>query len=154
MTVPESPAAAPSWRSAPHKTVMTWLAVLGGPFGLPRFVLYGLRDLIGWGLVLASLLGAQGVWRMRTLGIDDRVGWILAPLLGLTISIGMLQAIVTGLTPDERWNTRYPSTAGPVRTGWGPVLGVITAVFIGATALMATLAFSIQHLFEAWSATP
>jgi hypothetical protein len=126
------------------------MAVLGGPVGAPRFFLHGFGDLWGWLLVLCTLLGAQGAWRMRTLGIDDRLGWLLAPLLGLAISVSMLHAIVLGLTPDEQWNARYPSPQGFVRTGWGPILGVITAVFIGATALMATLAFGIQHLFEAW----
>ena len=50
--------------------------------------------------------------------------------------------------PDARWDARHnPGTAGR-STGWAPVLGVIAALMIGATALMATIAFGGQRYFE------
>jgi len=52
------------------------------------------------------------------------------------------------LTPDARWDAQYnPGTPVHV-TAWAPVLGVIAALVIGATALMATIAFSGQRYFE------
>ena len=33
-------------------------------------------------------------------------------------------------------------------TGWAPVLGVITALLLGASVLMGTVAFSGQRFFE------
>lgn len=128
------------------KTLATWLAVLGGPIGLHRFYLHGWRDLAGWLFPLPTLAGALGVLRMQALGQDDHLAWLLIPLLGLTIAVGMLTAIVYGLTPDAKWAARWrqPERA----TGWGPVLGAIVALMVGGAVLMGTLAFSIQKFFE------
>ena len=40
--------------------------------------------------------------RLRALGQDDRLAWLLIPLLGLMLSLAMLTAIVYALTPDEQ----------------------------------------------------
>ena len=102
---------------------------------------------------------------MRELGVDDRLSWLLIPWFGLTISVGMLSAIVIGLTTDAAWARRYagdPSQPaalpareeddedppGIVHTGWGPVLGVILALMVGGGVLMGTIAFSVQKIFE------
>lgn len=133
------------------KTVATWLAVFGGALGLHRFYLHGPRDWVGWLHPLPTLAGLAGVVRMDNLGQDDRVAWLLIPLLGLSISAAMLAAIVYALTPDERWATRHgqPSRA----TRWGPVLGAVTALLLGAGVLMATIAFGVQKFFE-WQLDP
>ena len=130
------------------KTLATWLALLGGSLGLHRFYLLGGRDALAWLHALPTLAGLVGVRRMLDLGQDDRLAWLLLPLLGLMLVQAALCAIVYGLTPDERWDARHNANA-PVRpTAWGPVLGVIAALMIGATALMATIAFSGQRYFE------
>ena len=131
------------------KTVAAWLALLGGGLGLHRFYLHGPRDILGWLLPLPTLLGLWGVLRMQANGVDDRLSWVLLPLLGLTLAGTMLAAIVYGLTPDERWNARY--NAGAARqheTGWLTILAVIAALMVGATVLMATIAFGGQRFFE------
>ena len=78
---------------ARSKTIATWLALLGGPFGLHRFYLHGLGDRWGWLLWPPTLIGAYGVRRMRLLGQDDQLAWLLIPLLGLVIAATMLTAI-------------------------------------------------------------
>jgi hypothetical protein len=93
-------------------------------------------------------MGLAGAVRMNNLGQDDRVAWLLVPVLGLMISLSMLMAIVYGLTPDDKWNKRYNPGRPPRNTGWLPVLGVITALLIGASVLMGTVAFSGQRFFE------
>ena len=133
------------------KTAATWLAVLAGALGAHRFYLRGWRDPVGWLYPLPSLLGLWGVWRMRELGQDDRLAWLLIPLLGLAISAAMLSAIVYGLTPDDKWAARYAQALQP--TGWGPVLGAIAALLVGAAVLMGTVAFGLQKLFE-WQLEP
>ncbi len=130
------------------KSIATWLAVLGGSLGLHRVYLYGWRDWIGWLYPVPTLLGLAGVQRMRAFGQDDRVAWILIPLLGLTVSLAMLSAIVYGLTSDEKWAARHNPGTPPHPTGWLPVLGVIVALLLGATVLMGTVAFGMQHFFE------
>ena len=128
------------------KTFATWLAVIGGAFGLHRFYLHGWRDWAGWLYPIPALLGLAGVQRMRAFGQDDRVAWVLIPLLGLALSAAMLTAIVYGLTADDKWAARYRQP--PQTTGWAPVLGVIVALLLGASVLMGTVAFSLQHFFE------
>jgi hypothetical protein len=130
------------------KTLAAWLAVIGGAVGLHRLYLKGLGDRLAWLHLLPSLAGWVGVQRMKELGQDDRLAWLLIPLLGLMIAQGMLCAIVYGLTPDERWDARHNPGSPVHKTAWGPVLAVIAALLVGATALMGTIAFSGQKFFE------
>ena len=130
------------------KTLATWAALLGGTVGLHRFYLCGGRDVLAWLHAAPTLAGLLGVRRMLELGQDDRLAWLLLPLLGLMLAQAALFAILYGLTPDERWDARHNPGATPHRTAWGPVLGVIAALMIGATALSATIAFSAQRYFE------
>ncbi len=128
------------------KTLATWLALLLGSLGAHRFYLKGWRDLAGWLHPLPTLLGIAGALRMYKLGVDDHAAWLLIPLLGLTLSAGMLAAIVIGLTPDDRWAERYRQ---PLRaTRWGAVLGVVAALMVGAVVLIGTVAFGGEKFFE------
>ncbi|MDP1693893.1 MAG: NINE protein [Burkholderiaceae bacterium] len=130
------------------KTLATWLALLGGSLGLHRLYLRGSRDALAWLHPLPTLAGLLGAWRVLEFGQDDRLSWLLLPLLGLMLAQAALCAIVYGLTPDARWDARHNPGAPVHATAWGPVLGVIAALMIGATALMATIAFSGQRYFE------
>jgi hypothetical protein len=130
------------------KTAATWIALLGGSVGLHRFYLYGLGDRLGWLFVWPSLVGFYGVQRMRIVGADDHLAWVLIPFLGLMLAIAMTTAIVYGLTPDEKWNARFNPNGPQHQMGWGAVIGVATALIVGCGILMATLAFSAQRYFE------
>jgi len=145
-------AASPAPSSAvKSKTLATWLALLGGPLGLHRFYLHGLGDWVGWLLPLPTAIGLWGLNRVADLGQDDHLAWVLIPLLGFTVAATMLQAILYGLTPDERWNAQHnpatPAEQAP-QAGWLAVIGIALALLIGATVLMATIAFSGQRYFE------
>ena len=130
------------------KTIATWAALVGGVAGLHRFYLHGMRDAWGWLFIPPSLTGLYGVLRMRALGADDHLAWVLIPFLGLSLASAMITAIIYGLTPDETWNARF-NPAGPQhRMNWATVFGVVFALVIGAGVLMATLAFSAQRYFE------
>lgn len=130
---------------ARSKTVATWLALLGGTLGAHRFYLHGRGDLWAWLHPWPTLLGLAGVLRLRALGQDDQLAWLLIPVLGLMISQAMLSAIVIGLTPDEKWWPRF----GPGRaSGWAAVIGVIVALMLGGAAFMGSLAFGGQKFFE------
>jgi hypothetical protein len=130
------------------KTLATWIAVAGGTLGLHRFYLHGFRDVAGWLHPCPTMLGLIGLQRLREFGQDDRLAWALLPLLGLMISIAMLSAILMGLTPDERWNARHNPNGPAHRSSGLTVFGVVVALGIGAIALMATVAYGAQHLFE------
>lgn len=130
------------------KTLATWIAILGGLFGLHRFYLHGARDGLGWLHPLPTLAGLFGLLRLRELGQDDRLAWLLLPLLGLMVSVAMLTAIVYGLTPDEKWDARHNAGLPGRATRWAPVLGVMLALLLGGIAAMSTAAFGFQKLFE------
>jgi len=132
------------------KTAATWIALLGGGFGLHRFARHGLRDPWGWLHLLGALAGLAGLQRLRAFGIDDASAAWMLPLGGLSFAAAALAAIVTGLTPDERWdahhNADHPEGTPP--SGWAAVLGVIAALLLGATVLMSSIAFGLQRWFE------
>lgn len=130
------------------KTLATWIAVIGGSLGLHRFYLKGFGDLWGWLHAPPALAGLYGLQRMNEFGQDDKLAWALIPLLGFILAAAMLAAIVYGLTPDEKWDARHNPGRPAQDTRWGPVLGVIVALMLGAASLMATVAFSGQRYFE------
>jgi hypothetical protein len=165
---PSTPLPAPPREpgDVPSKTLATWIAVIAGSFGLHHFYLGGRRRWLGLLYPIPTLVGISGALRMEKLGIDDRLSWILIPWLGLTISAGMMCAIVIGLTSDAKWARLYAGDPtlpvvratrdeddespppGIVHTAWGPVLGVILALMIGGAVLMGTIAFSIEKAFD------
>lgn len=150
----------------PSKTLATWIAVIAGSLGLHHFYLGGRTRWIGLAYPIPTAVGLAGVLRMRDLGVDDRLSWALIPWLGLTISVGMMCAIVIGLTTDAKWARRHAGAPGQpmaqatrdeddespppgmVATRWGPVLGVIVALMIGGGVLMGTIAFSVEKAFD------
>ena len=130
------------------KTLATWVAFIGGALGLHRFYLRGLGDRWGWLFPVPTLIGLYGVQRMKLLGADDHLAWVLIPFVGFTLAAAMISAIVYGLTPDAKWNRRYNPTGPQHATGWATIIGVILSLIVGAGVLMATLAFSAQRYFE------
>ncbi len=137
---PESP-----YRS---KTVAAWLALLLGTLGAHRFYLHGWHDRLGWLHLPPTLAGLYGVLRMRELGQDDQLAWLLVPLLGVSISVAMVSSIVHALTSDEKWDARHNPGHAVVATGWGPVLAAIAGLMVGGAVLTGTIAFSGQKFFE------
>jgi hypothetical protein len=141
--------ATPAVATPRSKTVATWLALLGGGLGLHRFYLAGARDPWAWFHPWPTLLGAYGFWRMRTLGVDDARGSVLVPLLGVMLAATMLQAIVYGLTSDERWAVRHGARPGGAGPAWPVLVAVVIALAAGASIAVATIAFTAQRYFEA-----
>lgn len=130
------------------KTLATWIALVGGSLGLHRFYLHGPRDPWAWLWPIPTLAGAYGISRVLELGQDDPLSWALLPLLGIAVASAMLAAILCGLTPDERWDQRFNGGTTGTPSGWAAVIGVVVALLLGATVLMATIAFGGQRYFE------
>lgn len=148
MTAPV-PASSPQPVPYRSKTLAAWLALLAGGLGLHRLYLYGTQDLWAWLHSAPTAAGLWGAYRLAHYGVDDRLAWMLLPVLGLMLASTSLMAILYGLMPDERWNARFNATSTTQHhTNWTTIVAVVVALLVGATALMATIAFGGQHFFE------
>ena len=90
--------------------------------------------------------------RVRTLGLDDQLSWILIPFGGFALAASALVAIRYGLMDAPAWNTRFNPQADPEdgagQTHGLTVLGLGASLMFGTTVLMASIAFSFQRYFE------
>jgi hypothetical protein len=139
-------------RRMKNKTIAVWITLLTGPLGIGRMYVKGKIDALGWALIAPTLLGLYGVYRARSMGLDDALSWVLMPLLGLSIVACAITSIVYGLMDAAQWNSRYnvnesiESPAG--KTGWLTIFGVVLSLFGGAIVLLSTIAFSFERYFE------
>ena len=134
-----------------NKTLAVWLALIGGALGLHRFYLRGLGDWVGWLHPMPTALGWYGVQRVLDYGQDDKLSWVLIPLLGLSVAAACLTGIVYALADAEQWD-RWFHDAQPggaaSRTNWLTVIALVLSLLTGTVAFMGSLAFGIQRYFE------
>lgn len=135
-----------------NKTLAVWLALLGGTLGLHRFYLRGLGDWVGWLHPVPAALGWWGVDRVLAYGQDDKLSWVLIPLLGITVAASCLMAIIYALTEKEKWNQQFNPTlaadASAGGTNWLTIGALVFALLLGTIAFMGSLAFGVQRYFE------
>ena len=135
-----------------NKSLVCWLSLLGGPLGLARFYMFGLRDSTAWALLFMSLLGVYGFERAQSVGLDDPLSWWLVPLLGVSIAASALHTIYWGLMSASRWNTSYNNgadeEAASGHTGWLTVIALVLSLMLGTTAMLSSLAYGFQRYFE------
>ncbi|EJN02033.1 NINE protein [Herbaspirillum sp. YR522] len=131
--------------ATPHKnkTVSTLLAAALGGVGLHRFYLHGWRDRFGWLHVLSvplSLALAQALPASAMI-------FTALPLI-VSMLCAAIEALVIGLTPDDKWDLRHNTgSARQSESHW--ILAVILVLTTGAAAmgLIALLARSFDLLF-------
>lgn len=130
-----------------NKTLATFLAFLAGGIGLHRFYLRGMHDQWGWvhfsTLLLTGL--AIRIWPEQPLMFTG------GPLV-LSILVGFVEALVIGLTPDEKWDeTHNRSAAKKSNSRWPLALLLVLITGTGAVALIAVLARTLDLLFTGGS---
>ncbi len=132
-------AGAPAFRV---KWIAGLLALLGGVVGAHRLYL-GLRV---WWLYPLVALPALG-WAARAEEWYREPGFFMAAVVAL---VGLVEAIVFCLTPDERWDARWnPGTSRSSSSGWAAVLIAIAALMLGAILMMSVLAIALEGYFAA-----
>ena len=134
--------------TTPHKnkTFATLLALVLGGVGAHRFYLRGPVDKLG--LIHVMSLPIAGM----VYGLGHDVNWFykVLPLL-VSYMAAFIEALVIGLTPDDKWDARHNPGQPTHATRWAPVLGAIAALAVGGAVLMGTIAFTGQKIFE-WQA--
>ena len=130
-------------RAHKNKTFTTLLASLFGGIGAHRFYLYGKRDFWAWAhftaLPLSALAIASG---------SARPWLFLGMFFVISVLAGFLEALVIGVTPDEKWDARHNPASGKTSdSGWPVVLLLVFTMGVGTTALIATMARTFDLLF-------
>ncbi len=139
-------------RKTKNKTLAAWLALVGGAFGWHRLYLHGWMDVWAWTHVIATALGLWGVDRVFAYGQDDKLSWLLLPLLGFSIAAACLTGILYALATPEHWNARHNPGHDPEapagHTNWLTIGALVFALMFGTIGLISGLAFGFQRYFE------
>ena len=118
-----------------NKTVATLLALLLGGFGIHRFYLKPGADRIG--LLHLCCLPVTGILYGA---VKPHPFYIVLPLL-VSYIVGFVEALVIGLTPDEKWDAQYNAHSGrQTRSNWVLVLLLVITMLVATTALIGTIA--------------
>ena len=126
-----------------NKTFATALAFLLGGLGAHRFYLKGSVDRLG--LLHVCSLPATGL--VYGLGHAPNPFWVLLPLI-LSWLVGFGEALILGLTPDEKWDARYNRNTGRRSAShWFVILLVVVTMLVGTTAFIATLSRLFDLLY-------
>jgi hypothetical protein len=135
-----------------NKTLAAWMALIGGCFGWHRLYLHGWSDKWALAHAIPTVLGFWGVDRVLAYGQDDKLSWLLLPLLGFSIAAACLTGILYALQTPEAWNRTYNPGADPEasagQTRWLTIIALVLALMVGSMAFMAGIAFSFQRFFE------
>ena len=126
-----------------NKTVATALAFLLGGLGAHRFYLRGSVDRIG--LLHVCSLPLAGL--IYGVGHAPNPFYVLLPLIVSWLA-GFLEALVIGLTPDEKWDARHnPASGHTSRSHWVLAVLLVLTMLVGTTALIATLSRLFDLLY-------
>jgi hypothetical protein len=126
-----------------NKTIATALAFLLGFVGVHRFYLKGSVDRLG--LLHVCSLPLAGI--IYGVGRGPNPFWVLLPILVSTVA-AHIEALVIGLTPDEKWDAVRNAGAGRAsQSNWMLVLLLVLTTLVGATILIATISRLFDLLF-------
>ena len=118
-----------------NKTVATLLALLLGGFGIHRFYLKPGADRIG--LLHLCCLPVTGILYGV---VKPHPFYIVLPLL-VSFIVGFVEALVIGLTPDEKWDAQYNAHSGQqTHSNWMLVLLLVITMLVATTVLIGTIA--------------
>jgi len=130
-----------------NKTFATFLAAFLGAAGLHRFYLAGFRDFWGWAHLLATFLGLL----LFLAGGNRPAFFSLMPAI-LSGIVAIIEALVIGLTPDDKWDARHNAGSGRRSDSrWPLAVLLVFTVGAGAIAVIGTLARTFDLLFTGGS---
>jgi hypothetical protein len=130
----------------PHKnkTFVTLLAALFGGMGLHRFYLFGPKDFWGWMHAASIPLSAL----MLVSRPEQPIMFSALPFV-ISALIGLLTALVIGLTADEKWDSLHNLNSGKkTNSGWPLAILLVLAFGMGAVGLIAAIARSFDLIFS------
>ncbi|HEU4376199.1 MAG TPA: hypothetical protein VFS02_22090 [Telluria sp.] len=130
-----------------NKTVAALLALIAGFGGAHRMYLRGTRD--KWALLHC----ASGLAVILTFVLAPHANpfYMLLPLI-VSHLIGLLEGLVIGLMPDEKFDARYNAGSGRQSDSqWPLALILVATLMVGATGVIATLSRLFDLLYTGGS---
>ena len=123
-----------------NKTVATFLAMVLGWAGAHRVLLRGSRD--KWALLHFASVPAAAL--VLFLAPDANIFYQLLPMIVSQLA-GLLEGLVIGLMPDEKFDARYNAASGrQSASNWPLALILVSMMLFGTIMLIAT----ISRLFD------
>lgn len=130
-------------RSHKNKAFATLLASVFGGLGLHRFYLFGKQDFWGWAHLLTLPISVLAYFAGT-----GRPLLVVGVFFVLSVLSGFVEALVIGVTPDEKWDARHnPDSERQSDSGWPVALLLVLTMAVGATAAIATLARAFDLFF-------
>ncbi len=126
-----------------NKTLATLFSSLLGALGIHRFYIAGYKDRWAWLHMLSLPLSAIAISVFK----NQPALFTFSPLL-ISGLVGIIEALVIGLTPDEKWDAIHnPHSGKQSKSDWPLALLLVLSLGIGAIALIATIARLFDLLF-------
>jgi len=126
-----------------NKTIATLLAVLLGGVGAHRFYLRGSLDKAG--LLHVASLPIAGL--VVGLAPEADLYYKVLPVV-LSYLVGFLEALVIGVTPDEKWDAAFNADSGKKSASrWPLAVLLVCTMLLGTTGLILTMSRLVDLLY-------
>jgi hypothetical protein len=119
-----------------NKTFATLLSSVLGSIGLHRFYLYGITDPWAWVHLLSLPVSGLGLIAFP----NQPALFAFSPLM-ISGLAALIEALVIGLTPDDKWDAIHnPDSGQHSASEWPLALLLVLTLGVGAVALIAMIA--------------
>lgn len=126
-----------------NKTFACFLAAVFGGFGLHRLYLHGWKDFAGWAHFATVPLSL--IW---TFSRPEQALMFTALPFILSVLSGLVEALVIGLTADDKWDVKHNCGSGKQSSsGWTLAVLLVLTFGTGAIAAIAAIARTFDLLF-------
>lgn len=126
-----------------NKTIAAFGAALLGAFGAHRFYLYGKKDVAGWAHAASVPMALAAAISLPA----HPVFFLCLPII-ISALLGSIEALIIGLTPDEKWDATHNTLSGESsKSGWPLAVLLVLTFGAGAIGLIAVIARSFDLLF-------
>jgi hypothetical protein len=125
-----------------NKTLASLLAAALGGFGCHRFYIYGKKDRWAW-IYPAALLLFIGAGLLAGLPADLPPSFFISvlALFPLSIYAGFIEALMIGLTPDDKWDAKHnPGSDRRSASGWPLIVLLVLTLGGGFIAVILSMA--------------
>ncbi|RZI40661.1 TM2 domain-containing protein [Herbaspirillum sp. HC18] len=97
---------------------------------------------------LAAFFGSLGFHRFYLYGKKDKWAWMHVLFFPLSVFAAFIEALVIGLTPDDKWDAAHNLGSGRQSdSGWPLVLLLVLTFGGGAIAVIAAIARTFDLLY-------